>query len=193
MANNNYEILKSICQNRKSTRRFSDKGVPEEAIQRIIKIAKTSPYASGLKNWDIQVITSRDLIIKAAESVHKKTSEMAASIKDDFKDYFINYTKSFSFFENAPVLIILTFRVPPIIVGLMGKNATPEVLQWERDNFNKSISCVAMLVLLAAEAQGLGACFMTGPIIAQEAIMKITGSKPGREIGAIIPIGFKKK
>jgi hypothetical protein len=28
--------------------------------------------------------------------------------------------------------------------------------RWERDNFVKSISCVAILVLLVAESQGLG-------------------------------------
>lgn len=190
---NNYEVLKSICQGRKSTRCFSAKEVPDEAIQKIVDIAKTSPYASGLKNWEIQVITSRDKITKAAECVNARALEMSSSVKEDFKGFFMNYSKSFTVFENAPVLIVLTFRISPIMAGMMRQNATSEALQWERDNFNKSISCVAMLILLAAESLGLGACYMTGPIIAQHEIMKIVGSKPGREIGAIIPIGYKEK
>ncbi len=64
--------------------------------------------------------------------------------------------------------------------------------QWERDNFTKSISCVVMLVLLAAESLGLGACYMTGPLIAEKEIGKIINIKKGRNIGAIIPLGYPK-
>jgi nitroreductase len=74
---------------------------------------------------------------------------------------------------------------------MLGANAQQDILQWERDNYTKSISCVAMMVLLAAESLGLGACYMTGPLIAQNQIMEIAKTKPGREIGALIPIGYK--
>jgi nitroreductase len=192
MSTNNYDILKSICENRKSTRSFADKEVPKEDIQKIIDIAKTSPYASGLTNWEIEVITTPEMITKLSVCVKQKATELTSLIRDDVKEHFLTYSKSFSFFENAPVLFILTFRISPIIMGMMGNKADASLLQWERDNFTKSISCAAMLVLLAAESLGLGACYMTGPLITQNAIMKLAGSKPGREIGAIIPIGYKK-
>jgi nitroreductase len=193
MTDNNYDILKTICQNRKSTRRYSNEAVPDEVIQKIIDIAKTSPYASGLKNWDIQVVNSKDDIEKIAECVKNKASEMAEKAKEDLRDHFLNYTKNFTFFESAPAIIILTFRISPIMQAMMGSNVDATVLQWERDNFTKSISCAAMLVLLAAESLNLGSCYMTGPLIAQNEIMIIINSKPGREIGAIIPIGYKEK
>jgi len=48
-----------------------------------------------------------------------------------------------------------------------------------------------MLLLLAAQSIGLNACYLTGPIIAQNEILKLINAKQGKEIGAIIPIGYK--
>jgi nitroreductase len=189
---NNFEILKFLCESRKSTRSFSDKTVSDSSIEKIMQIVRTSPYASGLKNWEIQVVTSKEIMEKMAEQVAQKVQGMKPFVRDDVQEYFENYSKSFLFFKTAPVLFILTFRVSPLMTSIMGRNAPVEIQAWERDNFTKSISCAAMLVLLAAESLGLGACYMTGPLIAQYEIMKLIGSKPGREIGSIIPVGYKK-
>jgi nitroreductase len=68
---------------------------------------------------------------------------------------------------------------------------TPELLQWERDNYVKSIACVAMLILLAAESLGLAACHMTGGLIAEDALGPLAKIRKGRSIGALIPIGYR--
>ena len=190
-ANNAFETLQSLCISRKSTRRFANKEVSFDLLEKIISVAKTSPYASNFKNWDIQVVSSKELINNVSDSVQVKIQELELLVKDDLRAYFQNYSKSFVFFNEAPVLLVLSYRISPVMQGLMGSNANEEILKWERDNFTKSISCVAMLILLAAESLGLGACYMTGPIIDQDKIMKIIESKPGRELGAIIPIGYK--
>jgi nitroreductase len=186
-----YEIFKDISLRRKSTRKFSDKVVSDEDITKIIDIAKSSPYASGQKNWDIQIIKDRETIKNIADCVKQKVLEMESTIREDFRDPFLSYTKNFTFFEQAPAVFVLTFRISPIITHMVGKNITKDMAEWERDNYTKSISCVAMLTLLAAESLGLGACYMTGPIIAQDKIIPLIKAKPGREIGAIIPIGYK--
>jgi nitroreductase len=70
------------------------------------------------------------------------------------------------------------------------KKLKNEISEWERDSYVKSISCVAMMILLVCESLGLGACYMTGPLIAENEISQIIKLKKGRNIGAIIPIGF---
>jgi nitroreductase len=186
-----YEILKKICQNRKSTRKFSNREIAREDIDKIISLAQNSPYASGLKNWDIQVITDIEMIKQIAQSVRQKVTEWESEIRDDFREHFVNYANNFTLFESAPVLFVLNFRVSPVMAHMFGNNINNDILTWERDNFTKSISCVAMLILLAAESLGLGACYMTGPLIAQDKIKPLIKTKPGREIGAIIPVGYK--
>ncbi len=186
-----YNILKQICDARKSYRKFSDKEVSDADISRILDIAKTSPYASGQAKWEILVIKDKDILRRMTENITLKVAEISSLMRDDLKEYFVNYSKSFEFFQEAPVTLVLTFRVSPVFSSMLGQDCPEELKQYDRDNFTKSISCVAMLISLAAESLGLASCYMTGPIIAQDLILPIIGAKPGREIGAIIPIGHK--
>lgn len=186
-----YEELYSICKSRKSTRSFSDQPVPAETIEKILNAAYTSPYASNKKNWEVIVVNDRGLIDKIAETVQSVSEQVKENIREDYKESFSQYAKNFIHFRTAPVLLIPTFRVVNSISFMMGTDSSP-LSQWERDNFVKSISCVCMLILLAAESMGLGSCFMTGPLIAEKEIGKLIKIKNEHQIGAIIPIGYKK-
>jgi nitroreductase len=184
-----YNKLRIICEKRKSVRRFSAKEVSNEDIEKIKEIAYTSPYASGRKNWELVIVRDRSIILKIAEIVRKHMDEIARRIREDFRNSFASYAENFTFFETSPVLIVPTFRITSALSFML---TTPDekITQWERDNYVKSISCVAMLVLLAAESLGLGGCYMTGPLIAEEEIAKVINIRKGRNIGAIIPIGY---
>ena len=186
-----YNILKKICLNRKSLRNFSDKEISADDIKKIFDIAYTSPYASGKNKWEIEVVTDKLLIKQIAELVKAKALELKNEIDEEFKESFFQYSKNFYFFEKAPVILVPTFRPVSVFSMMSKKYENKSVQQWERDNYTKSISCVAMLILLAAESIGIGACYMTGPLIAQNEIVNLISSKKGREIGAFIPIAYK--
>ncbi|MDQ1354886.1 MAG: hypothetical protein QG657_5195, partial [Acidobacteriota bacterium] len=147
--------------------------------------------ASNKKNWEITVVNDRGIIDKITETVQSAAERVKESIREDYKESFSQYARNFIHFRTAPVLLIPTFRVVNSISFMMGTNSSP-LSQWERDNFVKSISCVCMLILLAAESMGLGSCFMTGPLVAEKEIGKLIKIKNEHQIGAIIPIGYKK-
>ena len=189
----NYETLKNICVERKSCRNFSDQEISSSDIQKILDIAYTSPYASSRKNWEIQVINEKEILYQMGQSVENRVLEINKEMKEDYKNSFTQYCKNFTFFTKAPVVFVLTFRSAPSVSFMLENQLNSEIMQWEKDSFTKSISCVAMLILLAAQSLGLGACFMTGPLIAEHEILKIIKAKQGRNIGAIIPIGYKNR
>ena len=187
-----YEVLKAICAERKSTRSFSDRVPPREAIDRISEIGRMAPYASARKNWDIIVVDDRALIDRIADVVEEKVRTVGEWIRSDFRPYFLSYAKDFTAFRTAPVLIVPTFRITGT-VSLIIDEPSKEITEWERDTATKSISCPAMLVLLAAESLGLGACYMTGPLIAEQEIRALVRAGKGRYIGAVIPVGYKRE
>lgn len=191
MSNYLFKTFDKITSNRKSTRCFSDKPVPDDYIKKIIKIAETSPYASGKKNWGIEIVKDKNIIKKASEIVQKKVMYLESKIRVDFRDEFHKYSKSFVSFETAPALIVTNFRIAPSL-ALMISDKKINISNWERDNYVKSISCVATFIILAAESLGLGACYITGALIAEDDLIKLFEIKHGRNIGALIPIGFKK-
>ena len=191
--NTNYEIFHSICESRKSCRKFAPEPVADELIDKILKTAATSPFASGRKNWRVEVVRDKDLFNKLASAVNSKAEMMASDMDDDMAILFKRYIQNFIQFEDAPVLLIPVFRISPIMKSILRDRLTSDLESWERDNAVKSISCVAMLILLAAQSLNLGAVYMTGPLIAGEELSSILGLPPGQETGAIIPVGYPLK
>lgn len=189
MQRTDYETLLRICESRSSTRVFDDRPVPGEMLEKIKRIAHTSPYASGKKNWEITVLTDRTVLGQLARAVEDRVREIRDAIRPDMRDHFTAYARNFTFFVSAPAVFVLTFRAAPSL-SLMLPEPGPELLQWERDNSVKSISCVAMLVLLGAESLGLGGCYVTGALIAEEEITGLLKTPSGRSIGALIPVGY---
>ncbi len=190
--NQQYEGLKLLCETRKSCRTFKPDIFPEENIGKIIDIAYKSPYANGRKNWEIIVIKDKSVIKLMARTILTSIENISKEMEIDPSELFKNYSENFTFFEEAPVLFIPVFRISPIITSNLRKNITAELLLWERDNSVKSISCVSMLVLLAAESLGLSSCYMTSPMLAGEDLARILNLPQGRLIGSIIPVGHCK-
>lgn len=185
-----YNQLYAICQARRARRVFADQPLAEEQIEKIQRVAYTSPYASGRKNWEIQVVTERSVLAAMAEAVQAKVAEIRSGIRADFAADFAAYAINFSAFAQAPAVFVPTFRIAPSL-SLMVDSASEEIARWERDNYVKSISCVGMLTLLAAESLGLAACYMTGPLLVEEEIGRLIKIKRGRRIGALIPVGYR--
>jgi nitroreductase len=186
-----YEVLKKICAARRSTRMFSDRMPPREMIDKIKEIGLTAPYASGKKNWDIMIVDDCELIDRIAEEAEEKIKGLGELIRPDFRHSFLEYAKSFTTFRTAPVIFVLVYRIAGTL-SLIIDEPSREVLDWERDTCTKSISCPAMLILLAAESLGLGACYMTGALIAEKEIGELIKIGRGRSIGTIIPVGYKR-
>ncbi len=186
-----YAALEAICTARHSAREFLDKPVPGALIEKILAIAHTSPYAGGSKSWEVMVVQDQDHIAKAVRAVRSRVEALHSSLKPEFQQGFLEYATYFSGFENAPVLLFPVFRVIPALT-LMLHEPPENTIRMESENFVKSISCVSMLILLAAQSLGLASCYMTGPLIAEEEISRIVNIKPGRRIGAVIPLGYAK-
>ena len=185
-----YEQFKIICETRKSCRKFKPEPVPDKSIEKILSIASHSPYAGGSKSWGIITIKEKSAMDSLVAAIKEEVEVVSHNMELDAREMFINYSKNFLFFTEAPLIIVPYFKTTPVMSSLLKENVTQPLLIWERDNSVKSISCVAMLILLAAESIGLGACYMTGPLIAGERIAEILKIPPGREAGAIIPIGY---
>jgi nitroreductase len=186
-----YAALESICTARHSVREFLDRPVPGELIEKILAIAHTSPFAGGSKSWEVLVVQGRDRITEAARVVRSRVEDLHSSITPAFQQGFLEYARYFSAFESAPVLLLPVFKVIPTL-SLMLPEPPKSIIRMEGENFVKSISCVAMLILLAAQSLGLASCYMTGPLIAEEEIGRLVNIKPGRRMGAVIPLGYAK-
>lgn len=192
MKHDAYESFFSLCERRRSYRQFNpEDSLTETEIQQILDLAAHSPFASGRKNWKIAVVTQKDVIENLAQVVRQEAEALSEKMEEESSRFFLNYAKSFTFFKDAPALFIPYCRESATMKSLLRENASPEILQWERDNLTKSLSCVTMLILLAAETLDLGACYMTGPLLAGKTLNAVLKLPENVHLGAIVPVGHK--
>ncbi|MFP4468379.1 MAG: nitroreductase family protein [Bacteroidales bacterium] len=185
----NYNELYSLCEGRHSCRDFDPAPLTEEQVKQLLQLARTAPFASGRKNWDIHVVSDREIIDRMATVVDQESDALREKVAPEYAGMFGEYTRFFSLFKKAPALFIPVFRFSPTLKILLGDHCTPEIATMERDNMVKSISCVTMLILLGAQSLELGACYMTGGLVAEKKLKEILQMPSGQEIGAIIPVG----
>lgn len=187
-----YSALTLLAENRHSQRKFSESDiVSEEELQSILSIASRAPFASGRSSWKIAVIKDRQQIRSLAAQVRESAAALASEMEEDAGNFFRRYSASFTFFENAPLLLVPYCRETATMRSMLRDNASEEILLWEHDNLTKSLSCVSMMILLAAESLSLGACYMTGPLLAGKQLNGILGLRDNMILGAIIPVGHK--
>lgn len=188
-----YKSLLELATSRHSCRKFSSESVSEDDIQKILEVAKHSPFASGRSNWKVAVIRDRETLESLERTVAESSSELASSMDQDAASFFLRYSTSFTFFSKAGALLVPYCRETGTMKSMLRDNITPEIAGWEHDNLTKSLSCISMLILLAAESLGLGACYMTGPLVAGSKLNAALGLRDNFIIGALIPVGHKSE
>jgi nitroreductase len=169
-----YDAIK----NRRSHRLYKPDPVPREVLERVCEAALWAPSGTNLQPWDITVLTGRPrdefvaLASLAAEDIAPKLRELF----DEERGAFVK-----QFFKNlggAPAVVAITVWRDP-------------------DAFSQEIhvqSGAALMqnLLLAAEAEGLGTCWMSGVLTREKELLKFLGQED-RHLLAITPIGYSVK
>lgn len=104
------ESFLQLMEKRKSLRYFSDKPVPKQIIDNVIKTAGTAPSGANKQPWTFCVVSNPDIkkeIRIAAEKEEKKSysDRMSERWLEDLKPLGTDWQKPF--LETAPYLIIV--------------------------------------------------------------------------------------
>lgn len=172
------DLLEAV-RGRRSIRRFLKKPVPRELIEKLIKECTWAPSAMNTQPWYFYVLEgeARDKLVevcsKAFYSILPRLRELG------FPERHIEFIKWYFFtFGNAPVIIVVyTDRIKE------------EVYQ-----IGAIESCAAAIqnLLLLAYAEGLGTCWMTGPLWIEDEINRFLGVED-KVLVALITVGYPEK
>jgi iodotyrosine deiodinase len=116
----NSEIFYQLLNGRRSVREFSNKPVPKEIIENIIKAAGTAPSGAHKEPWTFCVISNPALkteIREAAEEEEKKSygGRMSDRWKEDLEPLGTTWEKPF--IEISPYIIVVFKRVHETVEG----------------------------------------------------------------------------
>lgn len=170
--------LYDAIKNRRSHRLYRPEPVPREVLQRVLEAALWAPSGTNLQPWDLTVLTGkdRDDFVALASLAWEDIAPKLRKLFDEEKVVFLK-----QFFKNlggAPVVVAVTVWRDP-------------------DPFTQEIhvqsgSALMQNLLLAAEAEGLGTCWMSGVLSREKGLLKFLGLED-RHLLAITPIGYSAK
>lgn len=161
MASRGEEFL-ALLINRQSDRRYSDKPVEKEKLERIIMAGRMAPSACNAQPWKIIVVDDPEL---------RKSLAGAASAKLLGMNTFVS---------EAPVLIVIV-REQANITSKIGGTVK------NKDYSLIDIGIASENICLQAEAEGLGSCMIGW--FDEKKVQKLLGIPPSKRVELIITIG----
>jgi nitroreductase len=179
---------------RTSIRRFKQTPVPDEDIRKIVDAGRLAPSANNTQPWSFLVIKDKAVLSKMAESVRQQIDRMITHAEDEKQAQRLAAYKEtyYTFFEKAPVVIAVFMEGYDAgtnkLLGRMGYSAE-DIVRLRPNPGLQSVAAAIEHMLLSAHALGYGSCWMTGPLVAQEAFEKLLGYGRDRFIAALLPVG----
>ncbi|MHB8843840.1 MAG: nitroreductase family protein [Nitrospirota bacterium] len=179
---------------RTSIRRFKQTAVPDEDIRTILDAGRLAPSANNTQPWSFLVIRDREMLAAMAEAVRQQIGRMIPYAENEKQaQRLAAYSGTYyTFFEKAPVVIAVFMEGYDAgtnkLLGRMGYSGE-DIMRLRPDPGLQSVAAAIEHMLLAAHALGYGSCWMTGPLVAQEAFEKLLGYGKDRFIAALLPLG----
>lgn len=179
---------------RTSIRRFKQAPVPDEDILKILDAGRLAPSANNTQPWSFLVIRDKAVLVGMAEAVRRQIDRMIPYAEDEKQAKRLAAYKGtyYTFFETSPAVIAVFMEGYDAgtnkLLGRMGYT-TEDILRLRPNPGLQSVAAAIEHMLLAAHALGYGSCWMTGPLIAQEAFEKLLGYGKDRFIAALLPVG----
>ena len=172
------DIYEAIHQ-RRSHRMYKPEMPPKAALERVIEAALWAPSGTNAQDWEITVMAGkvRDEFVELISGAIKHLLPILkkAQVPEQGQDLVMKFFKNLG---GAPVVIAVT----------IGKRPDDPA------NLTNVQSGAALFqnLLLAAHAEGLGTCWMTGAHSLETEILKFLG-KEDQQLLAITPIGYSAK
>ncbi len=166
--------LYQACQARRSIRKFKDKMVPRKLITKILEIATTAPSGKNWQQWEFMVITGpkKDEVARCYGRYVEFIMPPAGQRTPE-QEEFLKWAYTYG---GAPV----------IIAALCPAHGQPGIRKMNLE----SVAAAFTQLLLAATSEGLGPCWLTGPLNNEGELRKVLDIPATKELVCLTPLGY---
>jgi nitroreductase len=182
------QALLAAIRDRRSVRRFAPGRLPTGALEQVLEAARWAPSAGNRQAWRMWVVTGLNTIAAMRAAVEQQVVALRAGLRAEIRKDAGTYLDHFTFFGLAPVVVVPLYRAGPDLLAASQEQAISSPDRAEADALC-SVAAAVQNLLLAAHSLGLGACWMTGPLVAADALADLLQVPAGWKIAALVPIG----
>lgn len=179
-----YQNLLSLMRERRSIRRFREEPLPAGTLERLLEAARWAPSASNRQPFRFMAIEAAETRTRMADLVREAVRTSLDNLAEREREPAAAYADNFVRFETAPLVLAVYFRARNPLAERFDMLA-----EWDVGAVS-SASAAIMNLLLAAHALGLGACWMTGPLLAGPKLEEFLGVPAGWRLSALVPVGI---
>ena len=189
----------AFLRTRRSLRAFTPEPVAREALVRLLEAATSAPSSTNRQPWRFAVVTAPELRRRVVDAARERTGALKGVIQkshhaEDFGSYGDFF---FEPLESAAAVVVPQAREYPDLLANLLASAGEDPARFPTASAMQaelcSTSAAVMALLLQAHAEGLGACWMAGPMVARDEIHALLGiAPPWRMLGAVAlghPVG----
>lgn len=186
------EALFALLSSRRSVRDFTRAPIERAVLDRVVRAGLTAPSATNRQPWQFTVVTSRGVRVRIVDAVRTATEQLDRAIRPG--PHAPEWGRYGDFFwqplEAAAAIVLPAVREPPDAIAGFVRSAGADPTAFELPSAMHPERCAlgaaVMALLLQAHAEGLGAIWMAGPMVARTAVEAIAGiERPWQLAGAI--------
>ncbi len=185
--------LRDAIAARVSVRQFRKDPVPAADVREMIRLASLAPSPNNQQPWRFIAISRATLLRDMADAVHARVRELLSTAESDDARHAAQRVEWFStFFADAPLVIAVTRRPYTSVIdrALPGTAAErPDVNALRGYPDIQSVGAAVEHLLLAATDLGYGSCWVSGPLVAREALERLLGVQSPEQLASMVALG----
>lgn len=181
-----YAALLALLKARRSIRRFEDRPVSREQIECLVEAARWAPSNANRQGWKVVAVDRSDTLAALAGAIRAGLSPGREDPSVIVRGHTDHLAQCAAVFERAPcVLLVLHKRPAAVARRMLGPSPYADWISGEA----MSAAMAVQNMLLAAEALGLGACVLTAPLTAYDAVASVLEAPPEWEPTCLLALG----
>lgn len=174
-----------LIQARRSIRRYKPKAVPPAVLERLLTAATWAPSSHNRQPWRFVLLTEAGAQARLAQAMAARLRADRLADGDAPEAVAADAAKSYARVSNAPAVVVAALTLADMDHYPDAQRANAEYLM--------AVQSVAMAVqnlLLAAHAEGLGACWMCAPLFCPDVVAQALDLPAEWQAQALVTLGY---
>jgi nitroreductase len=181
--------LAEAVRNRRSIRRFEDREVPREVVERILSVARWAPSGNNVQPWRFMIITERGRIEELSEAANQGWIAASPMVMVCLADLDV-YGRYGSYSAFQPLVELGMIEDMGFSEFREKREQTSELDNRMANTLNAFLNVAIIIdhITLLAHQEGLGTCWVRYFNAAR--VQKILGVPGNLTVVALLPIGY---
>jgi F420 biosynthesis protein FbiB-like protein len=176
-----------VVQGRQSIREFSDEPVDRLTLARLLQTACLAPSAHNRQPWRFVVLTDARRQSALADAMTSRLARDRTTDGDPRDAIEADVARARRRLSDAPVAILVCLDPES-----MDRYPDERRGRAEWTMMAQSVAMAGENLLLAAQAEGLGACWMCSPLFAPEEVRDVLGLPDAWEPQGMVLLGHRR-